>query len=179
MDTTSGGKAKQPSIARNAPQFESRGLWSAARPKTMVIACSDGRLQACTDEFLQQYLDVHDYDRLYIPGGAGAMAFGGSEFIRADTHRRAFSFLLQAHGPKQVILLTHSAADDGPPESVCAHYRRVFTRASVAEIREQQSRDIADVSRALAQDLRGIKVRAFRADVTAAFHVSFTEITPP
>jgi len=154
-------------------------MWSAERPKTMVIACSDGRLQACTDEFLQQALDVHDYDRLYIPGGAGAMAFGGSEFIRADTHRRAFSFLLQAHGPKQVVLLTHSAEDDGPPESVCAHYRRVFSRASIAEIRAQQSRDVAEVALALAQDLRGIRVRAFRADVTSSLHVTFTDITPP
>ena len=166
-------------MTRRAPQYETRGSWSAARPKTMVIACSDGRLQACTDEFLEKVLDVRDYDRLYIPGGAGAMAFGGSEFIRADTHRRAFSFLLQAHKPEQVILLTHSAADDGPPESVCAHYRRVLSRASVAEIREQQCRDVADVARALAQDLRGIRVRAFRADVTASLHVSFTDITPP
>lgn len=142
------------------------------------MACSDGRLQASTDEFLQRSLNITDYDRLYIPGGTGAMAFGGSEFIRADTFRRSFLFLVQAHGSEQVILLTHAATDDGPPEAVCAHYRRVMSRASVAEIRQQQARDVADVARDLASELRSVRLRAFQADVTAALSVSFTEVTP-
>ena len=40
-------------------------------------------------DFLEKALNVTDYDRLYIPGGAGAMSYGGSEFIRAETFRRA------------------------------------------------------------------------------------------
>lgn len=162
---------------RQAP-FQTRTCWSVERPRTLVIGCSDGRLQASTDEFLQSALNIRDYDRLYIAGGAGAMAYGGSEFIRAEIVRASFTFLLQAHGTEQVILLTHAATDDGPPEAVCAHYRRIMSRATVAEIREQQIRDVNDLTRDLIDHLHGIDLRAFRADVMASRQVQFTDITP-
>jgi hypothetical protein len=170
--------ASDPRTARPAREPKTYGRWSRDRPSTLIVACSDGRLQKSTDEFLEKALNVTDYDRLYIPGGAGAMAYGGSEFIRAETFRRSFIFLVQSHGSEQVILLTHAATDDGPPEAVCAHYRRIMNRASVAEIRRQQERDIADIARDLMSELRGVRLRAFQADVTGALTVSFTEVTP-
>jgi hypothetical protein len=43
------------------------GEWSPDRPNTLVIACSDGRLQEATDEFLAHPLQVTSYDRFYGP----------------------------------------------------------------------------------------------------------------
>ncbi len=51
--------------------------WSADRPHTLVIACSDGRLQEQTDEFLHRQLGLSGFDRFYVPGGGGALASSG------------------------------------------------------------------------------------------------------
>src|SRR4026209_2489832 len=60
------------------------GQWLPDRPSTLVIACSDGRLQEATDEFLAHHLQVTRYDRFYVPGGAGALAASGRDFLRAQ-----------------------------------------------------------------------------------------------
>src|SRR5205085_10772100 len=48
--------------------------WSHSRPNALVVACSDGRLQEATDEFLAREFRITRYDRFYVPGGAGALA---------------------------------------------------------------------------------------------------------
>ena len=40
---------------------EAFGEWLPDRPNTLVIACSDGRLQEATDEFLAHHLQVALY----------------------------------------------------------------------------------------------------------------------
>ena len=39
--------------------------WDPERPRVLVAACSDGRLQEATDAFLSRALGVRQYDRLY------------------------------------------------------------------------------------------------------------------
>ena len=41
--------------------------WDPERPRVLVAACSDGRLQEATDAFLSSALGVRQYDRLYVP----------------------------------------------------------------------------------------------------------------
>ena len=55
-----------------APVYVSERRWSEERPRVLVVACSDGRLQEAVDDFLQNHLGILDYDRLYAPGGPGA-----------------------------------------------------------------------------------------------------------
>ena len=123
--------------------FQTQRQWNAQLPTTLVIACSDGRLQEEVDEFLESHLDIHHFDRLYVPGGAGALAKSGTEFIRADRLRNECRFLVTAHGVKRVILMFHGPAEDGPDEAVCGDYMRRLPTSSPADIRRQQERDAA------------------------------------
>ena len=36
--------------------------WQAVRPRVLVVACSDGRLQTATDDFLTDELGLTEYD---------------------------------------------------------------------------------------------------------------------
>src|SRR6187551_1717699 len=42
--------------------------WTEERPHTLVVACSDGRLQEATDTFLGRELGLTQFDRFYMPG---------------------------------------------------------------------------------------------------------------
>jgi len=70
--------------------------WEPERPHILVVACSDGRLQEATDAFLARALGVRQYDRLYVPGGGGALSASGREFIRAGQLRAECRFLVDA-----------------------------------------------------------------------------------
>jgi hypothetical protein len=51
--------------------LDALGEWLPDRPSTLVVACSDGRLQYATDDFLARHLGVTRYDRFYVPACAG------------------------------------------------------------------------------------------------------------
>ncbi|HLK57299.1 MAG TPA: hypothetical protein VKU00_12075 [Chthonomonadaceae bacterium] len=150
--------------------------WSHTRPEALVIACSDGRLQKSIDEFLEQRLGVVYYDRLYTPGGPGALATGGFELLRADQFRREFTFLRKAHAIQQVILLFHGASEDGPEDAVCAHYKRLMARASRPEIVQQQYKDMVEILQQPSLGWSQVRVHAFRADVHADASVHFVDL---
>jgi hypothetical protein len=76
---------------------DSHRRWAPDRPHTLVIACSDGRLQEQTDAFLTHQLGLAGFDRVYVPGGGGALASSGRDFIRAQQLR-------QAESPRLVVL---------------------------------------------------------------------------
>jgi hypothetical protein len=119
--------------------------WESERPHILVVACSDGRLQEATDVFLARALGVRQYDRLYVPGGGGALSASGREFIRAGQLRAECRFLVEAHHVDHLVLLFHGAAVDGPPESTCADYRRKHSWAHPDQIRAQQDADVRDL----------------------------------
>jgi len=156
--------------------FVTSQQWSVDRPDVMVVACSDGRLQFSIDHFLNAQLNVKHYDRMFMPGGSGALVAGGCEFLRAEHYRRDLYFLLEAHGTDDLILLAHGAADDGPPEATCAHYRRLMPYASLEEIRTQQVVDIREFLKSAHTQLSKVRVRAFRAEVMADLTVRYVEV---
>jgi hypothetical protein len=152
------------------------GQWSPDRPSTLVIACSDGRLQEATDEFLTHHLQVTRYDRFYVPGGAGALAASGRDFLRAQQLRRECRYLVELHAVRQILMLFHAPTADGPLAAACADYRRKLPWASVSELRGRQEQD--------AEELRGRRdewagtadVSMYRCEVDGRGHIRFAEL---
>lgn len=156
------------------PVHVTRLPWNRQRPRTLVIACSDGRLQENTDDFLLRELAITHYDRLYVPGGGGALATSGFDYVRADHFARECRFLLQAHAIRDLILIFHGPAEGGPEEAVCADYGRKLPGASAVEVRQQQDQD-AQAIKAMAWGSQ-VQVRLFRCEVTADDVVRFVSM---
>ncbi len=150
--------------------------WNAARPRVLVIACSDGRLQQNVDEFLRNHLGVANYDRLYMPGGPGALAHSGSEFLRADQWRCESNFLIKVHELDEVILLFHAASCDGPLDANCADYNRKLPTMDANRCREQQDEDAKDVLLRVFGAHTNLKVQAYRAEVRTDGRVQFVDL---
>ena len=119
--------------------------WTPERPHTLVVACSDGRLQQATDAFLARDLGLTQFDRFYVPGGGGALASSGRDFIRAQQLRRECAYLIDLHAVERVILLFHGPAERGPAEAVCADYRRKLPWASPELLGLRQRQDSEDL----------------------------------
>lgn len=152
--------------------FASRATFDPTRPHVLVIACSDGRLQEAVDEFLGQ-LGIQRYDRLYAPGGPGALATSGLDYLRSGLFHKECQFLVDAHDLEEVILLFHGPALDGPPSAVCADYRRKRPRGDAAALRELQEADVEAILRDGFGWQRQIRVRVFRAEVRADLRIQF------
>ncbi len=149
----------------SAPDYVSGPKWSATRPLALVVCCSDGRLQTAIDDFLHHELGVVYYDRLYAPGGPAALATRSCEFLRAETFRKDYQFLSVAHSIEQVIFIFHSAAEGGPEEAICAHYRRLLPQATREEIAARQLEDMAEVRRHLESAPFKAALSFYRAEV--------------
>jgi hypothetical protein len=141
--------------------------WQPGRPHVLVVACSDGRLQEATDEFLARALSVRQYDRLYAPGGAGALASSGRDFIRAQALRKESRFLVEAHQDEHLVLLFHGPGVDGPVAAVCADYRRKHHWATPAQLRERQERDVEDLLDRRDEFAGGAHLSIYRFEVGA------------
>jgi len=146
------------------PIFTPGRDWRTERPHTLVVACSDGRLQVQIDEFLREGLGVQEYDRLYLPGGPGALATSGDEFARSERATSELTFLLDAHKIESVLLLFHGPGPGGPRGSVCADYARKLRHDDPAKVRQQQEADAGEVLRRVFA-FRKVEVRALFCDV--------------
>lgn len=147
--------------------------WTADRPHTLVVACSDGRLQEQTDEFLHAQLGLAGFDRFYVPGGGGALASSGRDFIRAQQLRRECAYLIELHEVERVILLFHGPAEDGPAGSVCADYRRKLQWASPALLSDRQRVDALELIEIRSEWAGNAEVSAYRCEVGASHEVTF------
>lgn len=155
------------------------GQWTPDRPSALVIACSDGRLQQATDEFLGRELGITRYDRFYLPGGAGALASSGRDFLRAQQVRKECRYLVDLHGVEEIVLLFHGPAADGPLGATCADYRRKMPWASAAVIRERQELDAAELRDSRKDWAGDADVRVFRCEVDASDRIRFLELAMP
>jgi hypothetical protein len=152
------------------------GQWLPERPSTLVIACSDGRLQEATDEFLTHQLQVNRYDRFYVPGGAGALAASGRDFLRARQLRRECQYLVELHAVRHIVLLFHGAATDGPLAAACADYRRKLPWASVAELRGRQEQDAEELHESREEWAGAAAVAIYRCEVDSRGDVRFADL---
>lgn len=156
--------------------FVSRIPWDSRRPAILVIACSDGRLQEHTDEFLGNRLGITHYDRLFVPGGPGALAGTTDNFVRAEQLRRECAFLIRAHAVEDVYLIFHGPAADGPAEATCADYRRRQPFSTPAEIRTQQQKDAREIVREGITFEVQVRMHPYRCEVRADGHVQFVPL---
>lgn len=147
--------------------------WKPVRPHVLVIACSDGRLQAATDAFLADELGLEEYDRLYVPGGGGALAASGRDFIRAQQLRRECLYLVELHDIERILLLFHGPTSDGPPDATCADYRRKAVGATPATIRERQARDALELLGRRNEWAGSAVVSPYWCEVDAALRITF------
>lgn len=155
--------------------YRSPYTWDPTRPHVLVVACSDGRLQEALDEFLDSQLGIVQYDRLYLPGGPGALASSGSDFSRSDRHRREFEFLLEAHAIEEVLFVFHGPAPGGPPEAACADYRRLFGNVEIERIRHEQERDVHEILHRGFGFHENVRVRVFWCEIRNDGGVQFVE----
>jgi hypothetical protein len=150
--------------------------WSPERPHTLVIACSDGRLQEQTDAFLTHRLGLAGFDRFYVPGGGGALASSGRDFIRADQLRRECAYLIGLHEISRVVLLFHGPSASGPAHAMCADSHRKLPWATPEMLREQQSRDAADLIQRRDQWAGKAEVIAYRCEIDGSHHIEFVQL---
>lgn len=159
------------------PIFSTRAEWRIERPRTLVVACSDGRLQMQVDEFLSEGLGVTEYDRLYLPGGPGALATSGMDYSRAERAIAELTFLLDAHRIEDVLLLFHGPAQGGPQDAVCADYMRKLGHNDAAKVRQQQEEDAGEALRR-AFGFRRLSVRTLFLEVRADRRLDVIEYDP-
>ena len=150
--------------------------WTPDRPHTLVVACSDGRLQEQTDDFLHRRLGLAGFDRFYVPGGGGALASSGRDFVRSRELRRECSYLIQLHEVSKVILLFHGPSEKGPVEAVCADYRRKLPFATPPYVSDRQRMDAMELIDIKSTWAGNAQVSAYRCEVGEAGDVSFVEL---
>lgn len=150
--------------------------WNAERPHVLVVACSDGRLQEATDDFLARHLGIKHYDRLYVPGGAGALSPSGRDYFRAREFQQECRYLVDVHGVERLIAIFHGPASDGPAEAMCADYRRKFAWATVPELRSQQERDARELIDYRREWAGPAGVHIYRCEVGATGQLSFVTL---
>lgn len=155
---------------------EAFGDWLPDRPSTLVIACSDGRLQEATDEFLANQLQITRYDRFYVPGGAGALTASGRDFLRAQQIRRECRYLIELHGVRHVVLLFHAPTMDGPIAAACADYRRKLPWATVAQLRLRQEQDAEELGRTREDWAGSVAVAIYRCEVDKRSAIRFEDL---
>ena len=155
-----------------------RHHWIVERPHTLVVACSDGRLQEATDAFLSRELGLTQFDRFYVPGGGGALASSGRDFIRAQQLRRECAYLIELHSVSRVLLLFHGPAAHGPAEAVCADYRRKMPWASAELLNTRQRQDSAELIERKSEWAGNAYVASYRCDVHAGGEITFRPLLP-
>jgi hypothetical protein len=146
------------------------------RPSTLVIACSDGRLQEATDDFLGYRLEVTRYDRFYVPGGAGALAASGRDFLRAQQLRRECRYLVDLHGVRHIVLMFHGPSVDGLLDAACADYRRKMPWASLAELRRRQEQDADELRQTREEWAGSAQVMMYRCEVDSRGSIRFVDL---
>lgn len=158
------------------PRPDGLHRWNSERPHTLVVACSDGRLQQATDTFLGRELGLAQFDRFYVPGGGGALAASGRDFIRAQQLRRECAYLIELHSVTRVVLLFHGPATDGPPAAVCADYRRKMPWASPDIVRARQVQDCAELIERRAEWAGPADVVSYCCDIHADGEIQFRSL---
>lgn len=164
--------------ASNVPEefYRDDIRWRDQPAEALVVACSDARFAEAQDRFLRHELDLTCWDRLSVPGGAGALASSGSEFTRAHRIRTEAGFLIQVHRLERIVLLFHGPGADGPAAALCGDYRRKFPHYSATQIRDRQEQDAREV---IGTGFgAGVVLELYRCEVDSELRISFVPLLP-
>lgn len=152
--------------------------WSPQRPKALVIACSDGRLQEATDAFLAREFQITRYDRFYVPGGGGALTSSGADANRATQMCAECRYLVDLHAVQRVIALFHGPAANGRIEAACADYRRKLPWAKLEQLRAQQEQDAIELIARRREWAGDAGILLYRCEVDPAGELEFVNLDP-
>ncbi len=118
---------------------------------TLVIHCSDHRIQAVVQEFVNSSLGPNgSYDILAIPGGPQCLTL--VEYLPKLSWAlgKWLRFLIDAHELKRIVLIAHHD---------CGWYRQLpFHLFGVSDPRTRQEDDLRRARRALASDFPQVRV---------------------
>jgi len=87
--------------------YESPVIYDEARIHAGAIYCSDGRVGAHFDDFLQNGLGLLRYDRLALPGGPACLAGHEQAHVEERGVVDELRFLVEAHELEQMVLIAH------------------------------------------------------------------------
>ena len=83
---------------------------------------------------------------------------------------------MEAHDVQEIVLLFHGPAVDGPPEAMCADYRRKLPSLAVPKLRDQQQRDADELLTRRDEWAGSARVRIFRCETTADGGLEFVPL---
>ncbi len=119
----------------SAAHYRARRSWSAERPSTLVVCCSDGRWHAQIEEFVEHEVDERA-DLFAVPGGAAVVDPWNSSFDEARVFDSAMRVFVEHHDLRAVWLISHQD---------CAYYK---LRHPELDERGRLARQRADLLRA-------------------------------
>ena len=113
--------------------FHASVPWSAERPQTLVVCCSDGRFHAQLEEFVRHEVSERA-DLVALPGGPAVVDPWTSSFDEARVFDQAMRLFAAAHDLRAVWLIAHHG---------CAYYSVKHPGAKPDELRAAQLADLA------------------------------------
>ena len=141
----------------------------AGQADTLVVHCSDHRIQAAVQEFLNNSLKLNgSYDALAIPGGPQALTL--VEYLPKLSWAlgKWLRFLVDAHELKRIVLIAHQD---------CGWYKQLpFHLFGSSEPRTQQEDDLRRARRSLASNFPQVGVELYYLVWDASDRVSIETV---
>jgi carbonic anhydrase len=139
--------------------YQARAPLVDAPAEALVIACSDRRFRAATDEFLSRHLGLRSWESVAVPGGAYMLSFAEALPKQLKVGMRMVKAALGERGPGRIVLIGHQD---------CARYVEGFSsylKRAGFSIEEKQKRDLTSVAKDLAENFSGKRVEAHFARI--------------
>jgi hypothetical protein len=122
----------------------------------LVVHCSDRRIQAGLNEFLNKGLNLHsNYDLLVIPGGPQCLTL--IEYLPKFSWAswKWFRYLVETHSLKRLILIAHQ--DCGWYKALPLHLH------TVSDPRHRQEEDLRRARTVLTKEFPDLRVELYYA----------------
>ncbi len=139
--------------------------WSAERPQTLLVCCSDGRYHPHLEEFALRRVSERP-DLIALPGGPAAIDAWTSSFDHARVFAESFELLLASHDLRSIWLVAHEG---------CSYYRHKHPGLDAAGLAQRQQDDLAKARMLLLERRPGLAVHRVFARVTGG-RVLFDEL---
>jgi len=94
--------------------YQSKVSYNEDRIHAAAMYCSDGRIGAHFDDFIQNGLTLPRYDRLCLPGGPACLAGHPQAHLEEQGVLDELKFLYEVHGLDRIVLIAHQG---------CAFYK--------------------------------------------------------
>jgi hypothetical protein len=137
------------------PTYISSKSWSADRPQSLVVCCSDGRYHPHLEEFMVARVSERP-DLLALPGGPAAIDAWASSFDHARVFEESLELLLSSHDLHGLWLVAHEG---------CSYYRKKHPGVEGGRLRERQLDDLRRARSLLHERRPGLAVHLIYAHI--------------